>query len=52
MLSYPQLLVRGVVEDIERNLVPDTAAAQEVIGDDPWKNLVEAIGQHIAQGDT
>ena len=48
----PQFVFGRVVEDVKGDLVAEAAAAQEVIGDDPGQNLVQALVEGIAHGAT
>src|SRR5262249_23065394 len=48
----PQLVFGRVVEDVEGDLVADAAAAQEVVGDDPGQDFVQAGGQAFTHGAT
>lgn len=44
-LSNLELDLGRVVENVESDLVADTAAAQELVGDDLRQNLIEAFGK-------
>ena len=52
VIPDPQFVFGRVVEDVEGDLVADAAAAQELIGDDPGQNLVQAFVEGIAHGAT
>ena len=52
VIPDPQFVFGRVIEDVEGDLVADAAAAQELIGDDPGQNLVQAFVERIAHGAT
>jgi hypothetical protein len=51
VFAHPEFVFRRVVEDVEGDLVADAGAAQELVGDDPRQDLVQAFGQRC-HGDT
>src|SRR5207248_2491442 len=52
VVADPNFVFGRVVEDVERDLVADTAATEKVIGCDPRQNLVETVRQLLTHGDT
>ena len=52
VIPDPQFVFGRIVEDVESDLVADTASAQELIGGDPGQNLVQALVEVIAHGAT
>jgi hypothetical protein len=43
VLAHLQLPVRGIVEGVERDLVAETLAVEEVVGRDPVEDPVQPI---------